>query len=317
MSVVITKLPNAEVEIVGELGVAEFLAYRGRALRSLNQEVKVDGFRPGQVPEQVLVSKIGEEKILIEMAELALQETYPKIIAENKIDALGRPEITLTKLAKDNPLGFKIKTAIHPEITLPEVKKIAKRIITNQNESAIEIVIADKEVDEVLAELEKNKADLSKIDNPKEKIKANLKLEKAAKQKDKRRLEIAAAIVRETKLEVPNILIESEADKMLGEMRGQIEQMGLKFEEYLKQLKKEEKDLRAEWRGDAEERVRTALVLAKIAEVEKIGAPEAEVEKEVKHLKEHYKDANENQLRAYVGNMLINEYVFRFLEEQK
>lgn len=314
MLVVITKLPKAEVEIVGELSVPEFTAYRERALKTLNQSVKIDGFRPGQVPEQVLISKIGEEKILLEMAEMALQENYPKIVAENKIDALGQPEITLTKLAKDNPLGFKIKTAVNPEVTLPDFKKIAKEA---NSKPLTEIKVEDKEVDKVLAELEKNKTDLSKIENPKEKIRENLKLEKTAKQKDKRRLEIAEAVVKETKLEVPNLLIETEADKMLHEMRGQIERMGLKFEEYLKHLKKEERDLRAEWRGDAERRVRTALVLAKIAEVEKIGAPEAEVEKEVKHLKKHYEDAPEERLRTYIGNLLINEYVFRFLEEQK
>jgi FKBP-type peptidyl-prolyl cis-trans isomerase (trigger factor) len=332
MSLSITKLPNAEVEITGELSVQEFAAYRERALKTLNQSVSVDGFRPGQVPEKVLETKVGEERILIEMAEIALQETYPKIITENKIDALGRPEITLTKLAKDNPLGFKIKTAIHPEVILPEVKKIAKEANSKPLE---EIKVEEKEVDEVLEQIRRSRmgkdkpepelnddfaktlGSFSGVADLKEKITGNLKLEKTAKQKDKRRMEIAEAIVKETKLEVPHILVEAETDKMVDEMRGQIEQMGLKFEEYLKHLKKEEKDLRAEWQGDAEKRVRTALVLAKIAEVEKIGAPEEEVEKEVKHLKEHYPDAPEERLRTYIGNLLINEYVFRFLEEQK
>jgi len=118
-------------------------------------------------------------------------------------------------------------------------------------------------------------------------------------------------------LELPKVLIESETDKMLAEMRGQIEQMGLKLEDYLKHLKKTEADLRAEWRGDAARRVTTALVLAKIAEQEKIGAPADEVEKEVAHMKQHYPEADEHRLRAYVANLLVNEYVFRFLESQK
>jgi hypothetical protein len=53
------------------------------------------------------------------MAELALSEHYPKIIEQEKIDAISRPEIAITKLARKNPLGFKIKTAVLPEIKLP------------------------------------------------------------------------------------------------------------------------------------------------------------------------------------------------------
>jgi FKBP-type peptidyl-prolyl cis-trans isomerase (trigger factor) len=332
MKTTITKLPNAEVEITGELPVADFAVYRPAALAALNEGVKIDGFRAGNIPEKVLLDHVGEERVLIEMAELAIQEWYPKMIEEHKLDAIGRPEISLTKLAKNNPLGFKIKTAVHPEITLPEVKPIAKKI---NEKPADEITITDKDVEDVLTELRKSRTEkdqpepeltdtfaqslgnFSGVDDLKTKIRANLKLEKEAKNKDKRRLEIVEAISQETKVELPTILIESELDKMVAEMKGQIEGMGLKFEEYLKHLKKEEKDLRADWRADAERRVKTALVLAKIAEVEKIGAPDEEVEKEVKHLKEHYKDAPEDRLRQYVANVLINEYVFRFLEEQK
>ena len=37
----------------------------------------------------------------------------------------ARPKSTI-KLARKNPLGFRIKTAIMPEIKLPEYKNIAK-----------------------------------------------------------------------------------------------------------------------------------------------------------------------------------------------
>ena len=314
MTVTINKLAKAEIEISGEISAADFALYRQPALHKLQAGINLPGFRPGHVPEAVLLDQIGEDRLLTEMAELALQENYPKIILENKIDAIGRPEITLTKLAKDNPLGFKIKTAVHPEITLPDYRQIAGQ--TNANPLA-EIKVEDKEVAEILAELEKNKADLSKIENPTETIKENLRLEKMSKQKDKRRLEIVSAIADQTTMELPKILIESELDKMLAEMKNQTERMGLKFEDYLKHLKKTETDLRTEWRADAEKRLKTALVLAKIAEQEKIGAPETEVAAEIKHLKEHYPDAPEERLRQYVGNILVNEYVFRFLEEQK
>ena len=43
------------------------------------------------------------------MAIIAMEKAYPKIIAEYKIRAIGRPEISITKMEENNPLGFKNK----------------------------------------------------------------------------------------------------------------------------------------------------------------------------------------------------------------
>ena len=313
MEVTVNKLAGSEVEITGELAAGEFAAYRPEAIKQLNQANNVPGFRPGHASEAALVAQLGEEKILLEMAELAFQKFYPTLVTEKKLDVLGRPAITITKLAKDNPLGFKIRTAIHPEFNLPDYRQLAKKA---NEKPLVAVTVEEKEVEEVLAELKKNPK-FEAMPDLKDKVKADLLRSKGQKQKDKRRLEIIGAVVSQTTIDLPFILVEAELNKMVAEIRAQTEQFGLKFDDYLKQIKKEEKDLRAEWRADAERRVKTALVLAKISEVEKIGAHEAEVETEVKHLKEHYKDAPDERLRTYVVNSLVNEAVFRFLEEQK
>jgi len=117
-------LPGSEVEIVGEISVDDFGACRSQALKELSEKVKIDGFRPGKIPEKILVENIGEQEILEKMATIALQKEYPQIIVSHKIRAIGRPLITITKIAANNPLGFKIRTFIMPEIELPDYKKI-------------------------------------------------------------------------------------------------------------------------------------------------------------------------------------------------
>ena len=52
----------------------------------------------------------------------------PKNCGREKLDVIGRPEITITKIAKGNPLGFKIKTALAPKLTLPDYRTIAREI---------------------------------------------------------------------------------------------------------------------------------------------------------------------------------------------
>lgn len=142
MKVTVKKLPKSEIEIEGEIEIDIFESYFGEALKKIGEMLELDGFRKGKIPDNILLSKVPEIRILEEMAELALSEHYPKIIEEEKIEAISRPEISITKLARKNPFGFKIKTAVLPEIKLADYKKIAKKI----NEIAkVEKIIADEE----------------------------------------------------------------------------------------------------------------------------------------------------------------------------
>src|SRR5204862_8308955 len=72
---------------------------------------------------------------------------------------------------------------------------------------------------------------------------------------------------------------------------------GISQEAHLKGLEKTEARLHADLRPRAEERVKTLLVLSKIAEVDGIGVPDADVEDEVARGRERY--AGDRKLIAY------------------
>ena len=64
-------------------------------------------------------------------------------------------------MAKDIPLEFKIVTAVEPEFKLPDYKKIAKEVEAGSKEKEVgennkETELLDKEIQDVLAELEKH-----------------------------------------------------------------------------------------------------------------------------------------------------------------
>lgn len=359
MKITIKKLPKSEVEIEGEIASDVFEAYFNKALKHLGENIELDGFRKGKAPENVLLSNIPEIRILEEMAEMALGEEYPKIIEENKIEVIGRPEISITKLARNNPLGFKIKTAVLPEIKLSDYKDTAKKITTEKKGE--KIVVTDEDVENTITDIRKSRApkkhmsevahehkegeehdhehkeeEIKEEDLPplndefvqalgpfknvadfKEKLKENLKLEKENLAREKTRLNIVEKIIEESEVDLPEILVEIELDKILYRMESDISAMGLKFEDYLKHLNKSKEDIKKEFRKDGEKKAKLGLILNKIAEVEKIIADEKQVEQEVAMILEHYKDADPERARLHAQNVLTNEAVFKFLEDQK
>ncbi len=347
MQIKINKLPQSIVEIEGELEAEAFESYYSKALKLIGENIEIDGFRKGKAPEAIILSKVPEIKILEEMAELALAEHYPKILEDNKIDAISRPEIMITKLARNNALGFKIKTAVLPEVKMADYKKIAKEIIGGLTDEEKNTNITEEEIEKVILDIRTSRApkveakegEEEKVLEPvlpefndefvqamgpfeniadfKTKISDNMKLEKENNIKEKTRIKIIEKIIEKSEMDVPEILIESETNKILQRMESDITQMGMKFEDYLKHLKKTDADLRADFRKDAEQRSKLSLVLNEIAKIENLKPEEVDVEHEVEHILEHYKDADPERARAHTENVLTNEKVFQFLENQK
>lgn len=156
----IKTLPKSEVEIEASIPKEELDSAHSKAIKKFSETIQIDGFRKGNVPEKIVLEKLGARAILEEASEILLSEHYPKILAEAKLDTIGRPEISITKLALGNPVEFKVKTAVMPEFKLPEYKKIATEIKAKQKNKDEKIEADEKEVNDVLLQIRKNKAHL-------------------------------------------------------------------------------------------------------------------------------------------------------------
>jgi len=338
MQTEIKKLPQSEVEIIGEIDAVTFEGYRNHILEHFAEDLEVPGFRKGKLPLNMVSKYVSEMNILEEMAEHAISHEYPKIIEENKIDAIGRPEINITKIASGNPLGFRIKVAVLPEIKLPDYKKIAKE----ENEKYKEPEITDKEIDDAILELRRMRARgpenkevkdeelpavdgefLKSIGNFKDeaelraKIKDNINAEKIYREKDRIRVATLEKLIGDLNIEIPKVLVDGELENLFSRIKNDIARMGLTFEGYLQHLNKKEEDMRTELRPDAEKRAKIELLVAEIAKAEKIVLDEKRIEEETAHLVSHHKDADPIRARIYVTHILTNEKVFQILEDIK
>jgi FKBP-type peptidyl-prolyl cis-trans isomerase (trigger factor) len=336
-SVTINKKEGSEVEITGTISWNDFVQFEEKALSRLLEHVEIDGFRKGHVVPEIAKKYIGDDLLLADMAELALQSCYADILKEHEIDAIGRPHIRLTKVARGNELGFTITTSIMPEVKLPDYKAIGATIpvpeVQEVKEEDIEKVIHnlrelraygsvhkeghdhthdDKNLPEVNDEFAKSFGDFENVDAFKAKIKENLTKEKEQERNDKRRLLLLEALIEKVEVTLPEVLITSEIEKMRAQFEADLERSGIKFAEYLKQLGKKEEELLAEFRPQAEKRAKTQLLLYKIAEKEGIKATDEEIAKETEKLLQMYPGADKARTEAYADMVIVNEKVFAF-----
>jgi FKBP-type peptidyl-prolyl cis-trans isomerase (trigger factor) len=343
-------LDASRIEITGTVAPELWMKHRQTALKHINESITLDGFRKGMIPESILVSKIGETAILEEMAELAISQAYIDIIVDNTIDAIGQPNIQVTKLAHDNPLEFTATTAVMPHITLPDYKKLATDEMSKT--STDEIAVTDAEVEDAIVRIRKSRVSheghnhdamtaeehdqmvtdaipeltdefvkslgkFADVADFKKNISNMVLEEKKNASNEKRRIRIADAITLATTVELPSIMIDSELSRTEAQFKSDIERMGATLVDYLKHAKKTIEDLRTEWRPHAEKKAKLQLILNKIAKVEKLAPSAQEIETEVGHIVEHYKDADRERATVYAETVLTNEKVFQFLEGAK
>ena len=152
MKTELKKLEKSEVEIQFELTSEEFLKHFEKALEHLKSHVKMDGFRKGHVPTNIVEEKVGKEQVLMEAGDLAVKASYPKFVAEQKLEPIGEPEVQIKKIAKGSPFEFTVKVTVLPEIALPDYKEIAARVKTK------DILVTEKEIQETLDYLQKSRA---------------------------------------------------------------------------------------------------------------------------------------------------------------
>lgn len=326
---------------------------RKKALEMFMVSMEIPGFRKGHVPENIVVEYVGETKILEEAVEILLREHLPKIVEQEKLDIIGRPKISITKLVLGNLVEFKAVFAVLPEIELPDYKKIASKIATEPAFVKVEATAGEEEISDVLLQIRKNKAhfdyhtahpeekghahsdlDLEKPENLpalddelaksagnfkdlnelKKKVKQNIIDEKKNKNIEKRRVTIMEELLKNTRIDLPEILIESEIEKSLAQMKDDITRMQGKWEDYLTHTKKTEDDLRKDLRESSEKKAKIQLIFNKIAEAEKIEPDKTILENEVKEIMSHYPDATEQNARIYVTTILQNSAVLKLLE---
>jgi trigger factor len=99
-------------------------------------------------------------------------------------------------------------------------------------------------------------------------------------------------------VELPDVLIDQEVEVMHDELRSALARQGISEEAYLKVVSKTEEEIHAEFRPQAEKRVKTLLVLSEIAKAKGVEVPEKDVDGEIDRARSRYA-TNPNLMRYF------------------
>lgn len=424
------KIAGSKIKLKMELPAKGFEEIIKKVADHLAKTTKIDGFRKGKVPFDVIKKAVGEDRLLQEGAEEAMKQHYVDYVIKEKIEVIGQPKVEFKKIAFGNDLEAEIEVAVLPEIVLGEKWKenIAK---INKKNSKEEVKIDDAEVQKELEVLAKQRAKISTVDREAQKgdqvqldfeamkdnvpleggsakdhtliigegrfipgfeenligIKANevkefeltfpkeyhakhlagqkvtfkvvmknvqqrevpelndefaknigkfktldeikenigkgLKEEKENQLKQKMHMQILDKLIEKSKIEIPEILIDSEIDKMNMELDGQLAQMGLDKNSYLQQVGITAEKLEGQWREkDAPKRVKAALILRQIAIENKLQPKSEDIQERVNQVMQHYQimsqgKENENldvqRIYGNIKNEMTNEMTLDYL----
>jgi trigger factor len=149
-------LENHSVKLIVELEPEISEDAKRRATRKLAKQLKIPGFRPGKAPFNVIQRLVGDEAILEEGIGLLLDDLYPKILEEAKVQPFGAGKFE--KIANTDPLTLEFTISLQPEVQLGDY--LSYRLPYHLDP------ITDEEVEETLETLRKSRAVDEPVERP-------------------------------------------------------------------------------------------------------------------------------------------------------
>ncbi len=128
--------------------------------------------------------------------------------------------------------------------------------------------------------------------------------------KNKQALEILDKVVEDAKVDVPQAMIDQQVEQELGQLKQQIQQYGMQFDQYLEMAQTTEEDLKKQIEPQAIMQIKQALILIAIAEKEQIEASQEEIAQEYEVMSNVYRMQKE-QLQMFISDDVIRPQIIQ------
>ncbi|MDA9577846.1 trigger factor [Gammaproteobacteria bacterium] len=140
------KLKDLERKLTVSVPVEEYDSKFKSKINNIKGQAKLDGFRKGKVPNDVLEQRYGPS-IHADVVNELIQKSYPEALKENNIRPASPPEVALESEDPKKPISYSATFEIFPEIS-PKLSSWTKY-------ENISISIEDKDIDLAIKDIVK------------------------------------------------------------------------------------------------------------------------------------------------------------------
>ena len=136
-------------------------------------------------------------------------------------------------------------------------------------------------------------------------VKENIKARKDHEAENKYIDDLLEAAAKNAEVEIPEVMIEEEIDRMLKQYEENLMMQGITLEQFYKFTNSDEKALRDQMKEEAGKRIKFRLMLEEIAKKEKIEVSDAEADEEAEKMAAKYKMKKDEFLKQFGGLEMI------------
>ncbi len=241
----LNRQPDGALELTITIPKKRVTIAYGQALTKLVKETTIKGFRKGKAPKKKVEEQHGKTKVYEETLKTLVTEVYLEAIKEQGIKPIINPQVSVISLEEGKDWQIKATTCELPQVKLGNYKAEIKKTLAGDK-----IWVPGKD--------EKEKKD--------------------EKKESERLNKVFQTLLKNVKLQIPEILIQEEINRMLARLVDQTGRLGITVEQYLTSINKTSDQIKEEYRRQSEESLRLELVLSAIAAAEKIEVTDAEVQ---------------------------------------
>ena len=156
MKTKLKKLSETRVEISVTLDAKEMQEARLLAIKNLAKNAKIQGFRPGKAPMELVEKNIDQAALMDEELNIAVQNAIFPAFDGEKVQALAMPEISVSKFVPKEMMEFTLTTDIVPEVVVGDYKKLKTKKDVKK--------VTEKDIDDVVADIAKSHAEKVKVE---------------------------------------------------------------------------------------------------------------------------------------------------------
>lgn len=151
MKVTTKKLSDTKVELNVTLEKSDLEIANKKALERLSKEVKLEGFRKGKAPLELVEKAINPNELSSTALDIAVRTSVPQAFVEAKVSALVIPDVNVTKFVPGETAEYTATAEILPDVKLGDYKSLKAK---KENTSA-----SEKDVKEILENIQNSYAE--------------------------------------------------------------------------------------------------------------------------------------------------------------